>query len=80
MLLQTTTEITGQRAEDCWALYLLAFEELRTAAVQRHVMLRAEFDAVLTDGRVTKYVAVDEAAGGRVARWPRRRPTWRRCR
>lgn len=65
MLLEATTEIAGQLAEDCWALYELAFQELRTAAAQRHVMLRAEFDAVLADTRVTKYVAVDEAAGGR---------------
>jgi hypothetical protein len=28
-------------------------------------MLRSEFDAVLVDGRVTKYVAVDEDAGNR---------------
>lgn len=27
-------------------MYLLALEELRTAAAQRHVMLRAEFDAL----------------------------------
>ena len=65
MLLETTTQIAGQLAEDCWALYEQAFEELRTAAVQRHVMLRSEFDAVLADVRVTKYAALDEAAGGR---------------
>jgi len=65
VLLEKTTAITGDRAEDCWVLYELAFGELRTAAVQRHVMLRAEFDHVLADSRVIKYVAVDEAAGGR---------------
>lgn len=65
MLLEATREIVGRRAEECWALYVSAFDELRTVAVQRHVMLRSEFDAVLVDGRVTKYVAIDEAAGGR---------------
>ena len=65
MLLETATAITGGRVEDCWALYELAFEHLRTTAVQRHLMLRPEFAAVLADGRVTKYVAVDETAGGR---------------
>jgi hypothetical protein len=69
LLLETATVIAGQLAEDCWALYELAFEQLRTAAAQRHVMLRAEFDAVLVDTRVTKYVAIEEAAdeatGGR---------------
>lgn len=62
--METTSEISGQRAEECWALDELAIE-LRTAAVQRNVMLWAEFDAVLLDPRVTKYVAVDETANGR---------------
>jgi hypothetical protein len=58
--LDTLTAITGPLAEDCWHLYRVAFDELRTMAVQRHVLLREEFDAVLADERVTKYFAVDE--------------------
>ena len=65
MLLETTTTITGERVGACWALYERAFDELRTAAVQRHVMFRSEFDGILLDERVTKYVAVDEAVSGR---------------
>lgn len=65
MRLELTAAITGDRVEACWALYEVAFEELRTAAVQRHLMWRSEFDEVLADERVTKYVAVDETAGGR---------------
>jgi hypothetical protein len=58
--LDTLTAITGPLAEDCWHLYRVAFDELRTTAVQRHVMFRDEFDAVLADVRVTKYVAQDD--------------------
>lgn len=65
MLLTTTTAITSAQVGQWWSLYESAFDELRTAAVQRHVMLRAEFHAVMADERVTKYVAVDESAGGR---------------
>jgi hypothetical protein len=45
--------------EAAWEFYNRAFAELRTAAVQRHLMLRAEFDAVMTDERVWKYRGVD---------------------
>lgn len=64
MRLETARSVTGRRAEECWELYERVFAELRTVAVQRHVMLRAEFDHVLTDARVTKYVAVGEDADG----------------
>jgi len=59
MVVTTTRVIEGPAAERCWRLYTDAFAELRTAAVQRHVMTRAEFDSVLVDKRVTKYIAVD---------------------
>ena len=59
MRLETLTVVAGPRVEDCWQLYRSAFDELRIAAVQRHVMFRDEFDAVVADERVTKYVASD---------------------
>ena len=65
MLLEIATTITGPQVADCWSLYQLAFDELRTVAVQRHLMLTGEFDAVLADARVTKYVGRDEDRGGR---------------
>ncbi|MDG4824138.1 hypothetical protein O7635_19990 [Asanoa sp. WMMD1127] len=52
--------LTGARREEAWQLYQTAFEELRYAAVQRHLMHRAEFDEVMSDDRVEKYVAVAE--------------------
>ena len=48
--------LTGRRRERGWRLYETSFEELRTAAVQRHVMYRDEFDEVMADERVDKYV------------------------
>jgi hypothetical protein len=62
MRLETTRSVHGGRAEECWELYERAFGDLRIRAVQRHVMLRDEFDQVLADTRVTKYVGVEDGA------------------
>ncbi|MGN6246235.1 MAG: hypothetical protein ACTHQ3_21510 [Motilibacteraceae bacterium] len=48
------------RAHD---LYELAFAHLRAAALQRHLMTRAELAEVLADDRVTKYVGIDQRDG-----------------
>jgi hypothetical protein len=50
--------------EQLWGLYQRSFEELRAAAVQRHLMTHSEFRAVMTDDRVDKFVVTDDA--GRV--------------
>jgi len=50
------TRLTGPLREAAWQLYLEAFEELRATAIQRHVYSREEFDAVMEDERVVKYV------------------------
>jgi len=39
-----------------WRLYERAFDDLRVLAVQRHIMIRSEFDAVIADDRIDKYV------------------------
>lgn len=46
-----------------WRLYNDAFDELRSTAVQRHVMLREEFDGVMRDDRVAKYMVFDTDQG-----------------
>jgi len=46
-----------------WTLYRRAFDDLRTRAVQRHVMYRPEFDEVLGDERVLKYVVTADDGG-----------------
>lgn len=49
--------VDGELRERAWDAYTDSFEELRTAAMQRHVMTRTEFDAVMADDRVTVYLA-----------------------
>lgn len=49
--------VEGDLRERAWDAYRDAFEELRSAAIQRHVMTRAEFDDVMADHRVAVYLA-----------------------
>jgi len=51
--------VGGDLAEDAWKLYRLSFDQLRHLAVQRHVMYADEFDAVMADPRVEKFLAYD---------------------
>lgn len=51
--------VEGLAREHCWELYERAFAGLRAAAVQRHLMYRDEFDAVMADKRVAKLVVSD---------------------
>jgi hypothetical protein len=51
--------LSAATLESAWTLYTRAMTELRTVAVQRHVMRRGEFDAVMGDPRVAKFVASD---------------------
>jgi hypothetical protein len=60
MHVEITKVVAGERLEQAWKLYELAFDELRAKAVQRHLMHRAEFDDVMADDRVQKYVAYDD--------------------
>jgi hypothetical protein len=49
--------VDGELRERAWEAYGDAFAELRTAAIQRHMMTRDEFDAVMADERVQVYLA-----------------------
>jgi hypothetical protein len=46
--------------EAAWELYIKAFRDLNALAVQRHLMYRSEFDEVMRDQRVQKYLALDD--------------------
>lgn len=46
--------------DEAWNFYREAFDELRTQAVQRHVMHRAEFDDQMADARVLKLVGTED--------------------
>jgi hypothetical protein len=61
MLVKVIDQITdGQLHEAAWSLYQDAFEELNTLAAQRHLMYRSEFDEVMRDPRIDKYLALEE--------------------
>lgn len=49
-------QLDGSCADRAWGLYSAAFAELDTLAVQRHRMYRDEFDQVIGDRRVSKYL------------------------
>jgi GNAT superfamily N-acetyltransferase len=56
----TQQVVSGDLLEASWKLYQQSFEPLRNVAVQRHVMYADEFDAVMADARVEKYLAYGE--------------------
>lgn len=54
-------ELEGDLLEQAWSLYEQCFRPLARLAVQRHVMYRHEFNEVMSDKRVGKYLAFDAA-------------------
>ena len=56
MQVTTISVLTDDLRERAWKLYLQAFDALRHLAVQRHVMYGEEFDAVMADPRVDKFL------------------------
>jgi hypothetical protein len=55
-VVETRTVLEGDLREQAWKLYLQSFDELRYLAVQRHVMYGDEFDAVMADPLVDKFL------------------------
>jgi hypothetical protein len=64
MTVKMVTDLPAPLVDEAWILYTEAFRELNALAVQRHLMYRHEFDEVVADRRVRKYLAVDD--GGRL--------------
>ncbi|GGL14426.1 hypothetical protein [Mangrovihabitans endophyticus] len=61
MLVKVLDQITDEDLHrDLWKLYEDSFQDLRTLAVQRHLLYRSEFDEVMRDSRVDKYLAFDD--------------------
>jgi hypothetical protein len=58
MTVKVVDVLHGSLLEDAWSLYHEAFEELNAFAVQRHLMYRTEFDDVMLDQRVQKYLCL----------------------
>lgn len=55
------TTLTIADIADAWKLYHTAFKDLNAFAVQRHLMYSHEFNDVMTDKRIDKYVARNPA-------------------
>lgn len=66
MTIKVVDEVHDSLIEEAWTLYHTAFRELNAYAVQRHLMYRHEFDEVMRDTRVRKYLWLndDGALGG----------------
>jgi hypothetical protein len=60
MTVQVVDEVREALSEDAWKLYHEAFRDLNAFAVQRHLMYRSEFDEVMLDRRVGKYLVLDD--------------------
>ncbi len=60
MGIKVVDEVHESLMEDAWSLYHEAFRELNALAVQRHLMYRSEFDEVMLDRRVQKYLCLDD--------------------
>ena len=60
MSIKILDELHETLIEDAWRLYEEAFRELNAFAVQRHLMYRDEFYAVMIDPRVQKYLCLDD--------------------
>jgi hypothetical protein len=61
MGVKVVDEIHESDLEEAWDLYHEAFKDLNALAVQRHMMYRHEFDDVMADKRIDKYLALDDA-------------------
>ena len=61
MLVKVIETITDDDLVDtAWQLYEEAFRDLNSLAVQRHLMYRAEFEDVMRDPRVQKYLCLQD--------------------
>ncbi len=59
MTVDVLTSLPPELRDEAWRFYHATFGPLAVRAVQRHVLHRGEFDDLMTDERVTKYVACD---------------------
>lgn len=60
MNIKVVDEVHQSQIEHVWTLYHTAFRDLNAYAVQRHLMYRSEFDEVMNDQRVQKYLCFDD--------------------
>ena len=54
-------ELPGELLDEAWDFYRETFAPLVTRAATRHLMTRGEFESMMADRRVRKFVTQDEA-------------------
>ena len=61
MLIKVVDQVNDEDfLEAAWRMYFETFKDLNTLAVQRHLMYRSEFDEVMRDVRVQKYLCLED--------------------
>jgi hypothetical protein len=61
MVIKVIDQVNDPETLECaWELYIEAFRDLNALAVQRHLMYRSEFDELMRDQRVQKYMCLDD--------------------
>ncbi|MEU8239844.1 hypothetical protein AB0C07_16495 [Actinoplanes missouriensis] len=63
MEVRVMPELPAGMSDEAWDFYQDTFADLAVLAVNRHLMYRGEFDALMADKRADKYVAVDADGG-----------------
>jgi hypothetical protein len=58
--IEVLPDIVGDRLEEAWQLYDVAFRDLNAMTMQRHLMYRSEFDDVMSDQRIEKWLVVTD--------------------
>jgi hypothetical protein len=67
MPIEIIEEVDPVREQQAWEMYEETFREINALAVQRHLMFRQEFDAVMADKRVQKYLYTPAGSPGELA-------------
>jgi hypothetical protein len=60
MKIDVQTDLMDDQLELAWELYDTAFRPLNALTVQRHLMYRSEFDDVMTEPRIEKWLAYSD--------------------
>ncbi|SDS16065.1 hypothetical protein [Actinoplanes derwentensis] len=63
MRVEVMPELPADLLDESWEFYLHCFNDLRVLAANRHLLYREEFDDLMSDERVPKYVALDADGG-----------------
>jgi hypothetical protein len=61
VVIKVVDRLDGGLADASWDLYYETFKDVNALAVQRHLMFRSEFDEVIADERIEKYLCYSDS-------------------